>query len=125
MDRVEIKHFVKKDTEDTRKITVDEMKSHIETAIKIQRERGVYNSKLNPLEIAELCKLNKTCQKYMDTITQKNDLSPRNVANILKVSLTIANMDGREKIRINDLKEANELCAAIEKEINAILDAAN
>ena len=113
LDRVEIKHFVKKDTEDTRKITVDEMKSHVETAIKIQRERGVYNSKLNPLEIAELCKLNKTCQKYMDTITQKNDLSPRNVANILKVSLTIANMDGREKIRINDLKEANELCSNV------------
>lgn len=113
IDRVEIKTFVQKDTEDSRKITLEEMKNHVTKAMEIQRERGVYNSRLNPQEIAELCKLNKTCQNYLDKATEKHDISQRGISNILKVSLTIANMDGREKIRINDLKEATELCSNV------------
>ncbi len=112
LDRVEIKNFVEKDEKDTRVMTIDQMKDQIAKAYEIQRKRGVYNSHMTPEQIQQYCKLNKSCQKYFDSVTEKG-LSPRASANLLKVSLTIANMDGRESIRLNDLKEANELCSPI------------
>ena len=109
LDRVEIRQHVKKNENDGRKITVDEMKKHIENAIKIQRENenGHYNSKLDPSEVAELCKLSKECQEYFDKNTL--DSSPRAKSNALKVALTIANMDNRREISMADLKESLEL----------------
>lgn len=50
----------------------------------------------------------------MDYLNHEEDkLTPRGKANLLKLSLTIANMDGREEIHINDLKEARELSAPV------------
>ena len=113
LDRVEIKQNVRKDENDRRRISVPEMKQHIENAFRIQRENPHYNASLNPQEIAELCKLDKECQTYLNDRIQKYDLSPRNQANTLKVALTIANMEGRTEIGIDDLREAVELNAPI------------
>ena len=111
IDRVEIKQTVDKDDEDKRRISVIEMKKHIENAFRIQREHEHYNSKLNAIEEANLCKLNEECQEYFDR--RKDDYTPRQQQNMLKVALTIANMDNRREISLDDLKESVELVAPI------------
>lgn len=111
LDRVEIKTFVEKDEKDTRKMSIETMKAQIATAFEIQRKRGVYNSHMNPQQIEEYCKLDKEGQEYLDR--ESETLTVRGKNNLLKLSLTIANMDGREDIRLNDLKEARELSAPV------------
>lgn len=111
LDRVEIKTFVEKDEKDTRKMSLETMKAQIATAFEIQRKRGVYNSHMNPQQIEEYCKLDKEGQEYLDR--ESENLTVRGKNNLLKLSLTLANMDGREDIRLNDLKEARELSAPV------------
>ena len=111
LDRVEIKTFVEKDEKDTRKMSIETMKAQIATAFEIQRKRGVYNSHMNPQQIEEYCKLDKEGQEYLDR--ESENLTVRGKNNLLKVSLTLANMDGREEIHLNDLKEARELSAPV------------
>lgn len=113
LDRVEIKQHVEKDENDTRNITVAEMKKHIENAFKIQRENPNYNSSLTPQEIAEKCVLDEESNSYFESKIQKYGFSPRSKANTLKVALTIANMDNRLEISLEDLKEAVELNAPL------------
>ncbi|SFI89083.1 Mg chelatase-related protein [Treponema bryantii] len=108
IDRIEIKNFVQRDEKDERTISLEEMREQVRKAYEIQRKRGVYNSHLTPEQIDEYCKLSEPCEKYVNGI---EDLSPRSRANLLKLSLTIANMDGREEILMNDLLEARELSA--------------
>lgn len=111
LDRVEIKNFVEKNENDSRKITVEEMKQHIENAIRIQRENPHYNASLTPEEISELCKLDENSSKYLESKTKEK--SPRERGNILKVALTIANMDNRKEIQLEDLQESVELTAPV------------
>lgn len=108
IDRIEIKNFVQRDEKDERTINLEEMREQVRKAYEIQRKRGVYNSHMTPVQIDEYCKLSEPCEKYVNGI---EDLSPRSRANLLKLSLTIANMDGREEILMNDLLEARELSA--------------
>lgn len=108
IDRIEIKNFVQRDEKDERTISLEEMKEQVRKAYEIQRKRGVYNSHMTPEQIDEYCKLSEPCEKYVNGIEV---LSPRSRANLLKLSLTIANMDGREEILMNDLLEARELSA--------------
>ena len=111
LDRVEIKQHVQKNENDGRKITVSEMKQHIENAIRIQRENPHYNAGLNPQEIAEKCRLNEESQKYFNRVNP--EMSERTKANTLKVALTIANMDNRREIALKDLQEAVSLNSPI------------
>ena len=111
LDRVDIKVTVQKDENDSRKITIPQMKKHIENAFRIQRENPHYNSALTPQEIAEKCKLNGECQEYFES--KYTDKSERSKANTLKIALTIANMENRTEIAIDDLKEAVELNAPV------------
>ena len=109
LDRIEIKNYVKKDENDERILSIDEMRSHVANAIKIQRDRGIYNTDLNTEQINNLCKLDNQSAKYLEHFSFENGLSSREVYNILRTSLTIANMDNREKIELNDLKESCKL----------------
>ena len=111
LDRIEVLQHVEKNDNDSRKISVPEMMNHIKNAIKIQRENGQYNSKLEPNQISDLCKLNEDCKQYFDSKTE--NMSPRKKANTLKVALTIANMENRREISIDDLKEAVELSSPL------------
>lgn len=113
LERIEIKNFMQKNENDMRKTTLKEMRGRIATAIKIQRERGVYNSHLNPQQVAQYCKINDEDRKLLDWYSKRFDISQRNIANTLKVALTIANMDGRVQIRTNDLREAMEMTAPV------------
>ncbi len=111
LDRIEIKNFCERDEKDTRKLSYDDMKAAISRAYEIQRKRGVYNSHMTPEQIQMYCKLDKESQAYLEK--EEDKLTPRGKSNLLKLSLTIANMDGREEIHLNDLKEARELSAPV------------
>lgn len=111
LDRIEIKTFVEKDANDHRKMTIEQLKEQVKTAYEIQRKRGVYNSEMNPQQIQEYCKLDGEAQDYLNH--EEANLTMRGKANLLRVSLTLANMDGREEIHLNDIKEARELSAQI------------
>lgn len=113
LDRIEIKNFMQKNENDMRKTTLKEMRGRIAAAIKIQRERGVYNSHLKPHQVAQYCKINDEDRKLLDQYANRFDISQRGIANTLKVALTIANMDGRVQIRTNDLREAMEMTAPV------------
>lgn len=116
MDRVPIKNFVVKDENDSRKVNLEEMKKHIENAIRIQRENKVYNQNLTPDKIEEFCKLDEESAEYLQK--KSEDMSPRYKANILKVALTIANMDNRREIQLEDLQESVELTADVFNKLN-------
>lgn len=107
LDRIDIKQHVEKNEKDSRKISAAEMKAHIENAFRIQRKNPHYNASLAPEEIAKLCSLNGECKKYFDEHTE--EMSERSKAKMLKLALTIANMDNRTEIALDDLKEAREL----------------
>ena len=110
LDRVEIKKFMdNKQEENGVADSIEEIKNKIATAYKIQRKRGVYNAHLTPSDISNYCKLKDEASKAFFQKIEKSNLSPRGLNNILKVSLTIANMDGREQILKNDLKQAFEI----------------
>lgn len=113
LDRIEIKNFMRKDDSDKRTMSLAEMRSHVAAAIRIQRDRGTYNSHLTPQQIIMYCKISDEDKKLLDQYAERNGISQRNIANTLKVALTVANMDGRTQIRTNDLKEAIEMTAPV------------
>ncbi len=113
LDRIQIKNFVQQDENDNRKITPGEMREHVKNAYEIQRKRGIYNGNLNLNEINEYCKLSKESIDYFKRLEETK--TPCEKKSLLQISLTIANMDGREEIRLNDLQEANELCSPLFK----------
>lgn len=108
LDRVDINAFIdiERAGKQTEKITVDEMKKHIETALEIQRQNGNYNSRLSAPEIADLCKMDNNTRDVFDSIAVNSNFSPRKYAAAQKVALTIANMEGRTHINEEDIKEA-------------------
>ena len=59
-----------------------------------------------------LCKIDEKTQNYLDIVIERKNLSQRIVNNILKVSLTIANINGRNEITLEDLKESVNLCTS-------------
>lgn len=110
-DRIDVNSFVSgyKPENDTRIITVAEMRENIERAFEIQRKNGIYNSHLSPQEINDICPLTEQVRKELDENKEKYLFSPRKEAASIKVAYTIANMDGRTEININDMKEACSL----------------
>lgn len=112
LDRIEIKRFMETDSKDYSKElsdSLDKMKERIATAYKIQRKRGIYNAHLNGVDIEKYCNLeNKESQSLFERI-EESGVSQRELNNLLKLSLTVANMDGREEILKKDLKQAFEV----------------
>lgn len=112
LDRIEIKRFMESDSKDYSKElsdSLDKMKERIATAYKIQRKRGIYNAHLSSVDIEKYCNLeNKESQTLFERI-EESGVSQRELNNLLKLSLTVANMDGREEILKKDLKQAFEV----------------
>lgn len=94
------------DDEEKETVNLTELKEHIRTAFEIQRKNGVYNSNLNPYELSERAKLDKDALDILDKWLEEHDVGERRGSNILKVALTIANIDGREIVSKQDVLEA-------------------
>lgn len=105
IDRIGI--ILNMDEEDEKcRVDVDELRNHIRTAFEIQRKNSDYNNNLSSWDLSETAKLDDEAMNILDSWVIKHDVGTRRESNILKVSLTIANMDGREMISKNDVLEA-------------------
>lgn len=109
LDRVAIRVYVDPDPDDKRKYDPVEGRKRVKKAIEIQRARGVYNNDLTDAELTKLAVLDDAGQKLFENSMYKEGFSPRAGRQLLCVALTIANLDGRERILTKDLKEAVEL----------------
>lgn len=71
------------------------------------KEKGLYfNSQLTPKHLKKYCVLGKNEKTMMETYYNKMKLSARGYHRILKLSRTIADLDGSEKIETKHLLEA-------------------
>ena len=71
-----------------------------------KREKIYSNSQLNPRNIKKYCKLSKDAERILKEAFNKYRFSARSYNKILKVSRTIADLDGEEKILENHVLEA-------------------
>ena len=112
LDRVAIKCYTERDEEDTRKFDLKKARERIKKAFEIQRKRGVYNNDLTEQDLEQLISFDEKDRDAYRKITQRFELSnsKRTYLNMLRVSVTVANMDGREKVLLKDIKEAVALC---------------
>jgi magnesium chelatase family protein len=79
----------------------------IESAIACQLERsGKFNADLNNKDVGKYCGLSKENQDFLETAMCKLNLSVRNVQRLLKVSRTIADLEGCDGIERQHLAEA-------------------
>lgn len=89
----------------------EEIRKRINKARKIQFERykqyNIFsNAELTPKLIDKYCKLDKKGKQILQNSFEKLGLSARAYGRILKVSRTIADLDGKEEIDVNHLAEA-------------------
>ena len=77
----------------------------IRKAFEIQRKRKIYNGKFSSSDIIKYCKLDESAENFKSHLS----LSDREEKNLVKVALTIANMDGREFISLPDIEESYSL----------------
>lgn len=94
------------DSEEKCRIDIEELRKHIKTAFEIQRKNPAYNDNLSHWDLSEKAKLDDEAMNILDSWVIKHDVGTRRESNILKVSLTIANMDDREIIYKDDVLEA-------------------
>jgi magnesium chelatase family protein len=81
--------------------------SRIARAREVQRERGGrLNAHLGTTAVRIHCPLDSSGRLLMDRAIEKLGLSLREVASLLKVARTIADLAGRDSIRAADLAEA-------------------
>ena len=110
LERIELKQFMDNENStryDPKELTLEKMKFRIARAYKIQRQNGVYNSRLDDSKI-NYCSMDESVLSMLANF-KENSMTEREVKNLVKVSLTIANMDGRENIIKQDLAEAMSL----------------
>ncbi|NJD04151.1 MAG: YifB family Mg chelatase-like AAA ATPase [Ruminiclostridium sp.] len=91
--------------------TSEVIRNRVDRARKIQLERykdiKIYsNSQLQPVMIAKFCRLDEKGKEILKNAFEKLGLSARAHSRILKVSRTIADMDGSENIKPVHLAEA-------------------
>lgn len=123
MSKIEVREFFEKDENDKRIFNPYEARQRIRTAYEIQRKRGIFNRDLKTEDISKYCKLDEKCADFLKNNVSKDEFSQRDVTNILKISITLANMEGREQIQLQDLNEAYNLSLpAVEKHREISLD---
>lgn len=128
LDRVDLRVFVENESDSQEAeerpglTTTTEIREGIARAIKTQRNRqGIKNARLNPQEILEICKIDEDGQALLNKAINRYGFSPRAVASCLKVSRTIADIEGCKSISPKHLSEAislRKLCANMLPELD-------
>ena len=88
-----------------------EIRARVVAAKERQHERfrqdGIYaNAAMTPRLIRRYCRIDKECERMLEQAMTRLGLSARAYDRILKVSRTIADLDGSEEIRPQDVAEA-------------------
>jgi magnesium chelatase family protein len=90
----------------------NEIRTRVMTARKIQEERyheyeEIHsNAQISTKQVKEMCQISDTGNALLRTAMERLNLSARAYDRILKVSRTIADLDGSEEIKIEHLSEA-------------------
>ena len=87
------------------------LRQRVEQARQIQGDRFkdngfLCNSEMGPAEVWKFCQLDDTAKALLQAATQRLNLSARAFHRILKVSRTIADLDGAPEISVAHLAEA-------------------
>lgn len=110
LDRIDLRLFVDNNSEENKRekfSTTTEIRKDIAKAVSIQRKRqGVKNAKLTPRDVLSFCKLDSDCKKILDKAILRYGFSSRAVSSCVKVSRTIADLEGNENISSKNMKEA-------------------
>jgi len=116
LDRIDMCLEVQEDSwlkrkEDKNGLTSAMMREQVEKARKMQKVRfkgTVYefNSQLSGKDVERFCELGAEEKKFLDKAYQSFGLSVRGYLKVLKLSRTIADVDGEKKIRTPHLSEA-------------------
>ncbi len=98
------------------------VRERVERAREIQRKRfageGIYtNSQMNNAQIKTFCQIDSESEKLLEAVFRAEHLSPRSATRILKVSRTIADLSGNDKITQNDVAEAIQYKTVDKKEL--------
>ena len=131
LDRIELRVFVENNSESEnpaeereRLISTDEIRRGIARAVKIQRKRQCgRNEKLMPNEVQEFCELSASAQRVLDNAVLRYGFSPRAVSGCMKVSRTIADIEGSQTIQKEHVAEAVEyrkLCVNMVPEFDMV-----
>jgi len=87
--------------------TSQQVKNRVANAREMQLKRqNKANAHLTNKEISKYCTLNEESLNYLAKVSEKLGLSPRSYHRIIKVSRTIADLNGCELIDLEHLKEA-------------------
>lgn len=94
-----------------REETSAEIRSRVLLAQKVQQERYrgeafSYNSQIPGAKIKEYCCLSLKQEKYMEQIYQKLNLTARAYHKVLKVARTLADLEQKKEISLENLQEA-------------------
>ncbi|MBT8295619.1 MAG: magnesium chelatase, partial [Gramella sp.] len=65
-----------------------------------------YNAQMGPRQIREFCKLDKVSKDLLKTAMERLNLSARAYDRILKVSRSIADLEGSSTIKADHISEA-------------------
>jgi len=90
----------------------DKIRERVIRARSIQEERfsdqnGIYsNAQMNPGLISRFVKLDSACRELLKNAMERLGLSARAYDRILKVSRTIADLDGSQDVQSHHLSEA-------------------
>ena len=110
---IEISNVIKHNTNETKTLTLDEMKEHIKLAYCVQRRFERKNSELPFSELCLLSSITPESKKIFDAFNkriepdEKEDLNKYDkFQNIFKVAFTIANMEDRNWLTVPDIAEA-------------------
>jgi magnesium chelatase family protein len=88
-------------------LTTAQMRRMVGHALQIQKERaGVRNADLGPTEIERFCKLDSTGQGVLEKAVDQLGLSTRAAHSALKISRTIADLEGSKGILKQHIMEA-------------------
>jgi magnesium chelatase family protein len=64
------------------------------------------NSRMTPADIRQFCRLSLEAQDLLKQAISRFSLSARGYFKIIKISQTIADLEGKEKIEVNHIAEA-------------------
>jgi len=109
---VDLKKLTKK-TKKTSKNSSKKIKEKVQQARNAQLRRFrkhkldlVANSQMNNKQLKKICRLDKQCQQMLNKIMNQMELSARAYFRIIKISRTIADLEGEENIRPQHLAES-------------------
>ncbi|OPJ61794.1 YifB family Mg chelatase-like AAA ATPase [Clostridium oryzae] len=116
LDRVDIFSFAHPNkynelVSDSHEESSKDIKKRVQTARDIQAQRYIneninYNGNLNEAQIKKYCKISQSSLRILEKYFNKYNISARSYNKILKVSRTIADLNGSEAIKEDHLAEA-------------------